>query len=86
MHKLTLSRQAEKDLERVYRSDKKLYQRFLNAFEAIRASPDQGKALHGELRGMRSYRLGSYRIVYETHHRKLLVVVIDLGPRGEIYK
>ncbi|MBI4248378.1 MAG: type II toxin-antitoxin system RelE/ParE family toxin [Elusimicrobia bacterium] len=42
--------------------------------------------LHGQLRGLISYRMGSYRILYEVHHRRLLVVVIDLGHRRDIYK
>lgn len=85
MYRIELSRPAAKDLEKIYRSDKKLYQRFINALQAIAADPLDGKPLHGELKGLRSYRLGSYRILYEVHHRELLVVIIDLGHRREIY-
>lgn len=86
MYKVELSRQAGKDLERIFRSDRKLYQRFLNAFQAISKDPAQGKPLHGELKGLWSYRLGSYRILYEVRRGKLLVIIIDLGHRREIYK
>ena len=86
MYSIELSRQAAKDLEKVYRSDKKLYQRFINALQAIASDPLEGKPLHGELKGLRSYRLGSYRILYEVRHGELLVVVIDLGHRREIYQ
>ena len=86
MHRIELSRAAEKDLERVFKSDKRLYQRFLNAFQSIAENPMEGKPLHGELKGLRSYRFGSYRILYEVRHGELLVIVIDLGHRREIYK
>jgi mRNA interferase RelE/StbE len=86
VYRIELSRQAGKDLEKVFRADRKLYQRFLNAFEAISKDPGQGKSLHGELRGLMSYRMGSYRILYEVHQGQLLVVVIDLGHRRDIYK
>ena len=86
MHKIELSRQAGKDLEKVYRSDRTLYGRFLNAFAAIARDPAQGKPLHGELRGLMSYRMGSYRILYEVRHHELLVVVVDLGHRRDIYR
>ncbi len=87
MYRVELSRQAEKDLERVFRADKKLYQRFINALETIARKPmEEGKPLHGELKGLRSYRFGSYRILYEVRHGQLLVIVIDLGYRREIYK
>ena len=86
MYKVELGRQAEKDLEKVFRSDRRLYQRFLNAFDAVSRDPDQGKALHGELKGLMSHRMGSYRILYEIRHGQFFVIVIDLGHRREIYK
>jgi mRNA interferase RelE/StbE len=87
VYKVELSRQAEKDLEKVFRADKKLYQRFIAAFQAIARDPlEEGKPLHGELKGLRSHRFGSYRILYEVRHSELLVIVIDLGHRREIYK
>lgn len=86
MHRVELSRQAEKDLEQVFRSDKRLYQRFVAALRSIAGDPiAEGKPLHGELKGLRSHHFGSYRILYEVRHGELLVVVIDLGHRREIY-
>jgi mRNA interferase RelE/StbE len=86
VHKIELTRQAEKELVVVYRSDRSLYERFLKAFHSIAQDPAQGKPLHGQLRGMSSYRLGSYRILYETYHNRLVVVIIDLGHRKKIYE
>ena len=87
MYKVELSRQAEKELETVFRADKKIYRRFINALEAIAKNPlEEGKPLHGELRGLRSHRFGSYRVLYEVRRGELLVIVIDLGHRREIYR
>lgn len=86
MHKVEFSRSAAKDLEKIFRSDRSLYRRFTNAFLSIAQNPLDGKSLHGDLKGLRSYRLGSYRILYEVRHRELVVVVIDLGHWREIYK
>lgn len=86
MYKVELTRQAEKELEGVFRSDRSLYERFLKAFHTIAQDPAQGKPLHGPLRGLSSYRLGSYRILYERYHSRLVVVIIDLGHRKGIYK
>ena len=85
MYRIDLTRPAEKALEGVFRSDRTLYERFLKAFGAIARDPSQGKPLHGKLRGLSSYRMGSYRILYEVNHDRLVVVVIDLGHRKEIY-
>lgn len=85
MYKVRLTRQAEKSLEAVFRSDRSLYDRFLRAFDVIARDPSQGKPLHGQLHGLSSYRMGSYRILYETHRDRLLIIIIDLGHRKEIY-
>ena len=86
MYKIELARQAEKELARGFGSDRSLYDRFLRAFHSISQNPSEGKPLHGQLRGLSSYRMGSYRILYETQHQRLLIVIIDLGHRREIYK
>ncbi len=86
MYKIELGRTAEKELEKVFRSDRSLYERFLRAFQVIGFDPSQGKPLQGQLRGLLSYRLGSYRILYEVRHKQLLIVVVDLGHRREIYQ
>lgn len=86
MFKIELSRSAEKDIKKIYNSDRSLYSRFINVFEDIAEDPSQGILLHGKLKGLSSYQIGSYRIIYETYHHKLLVIILDLGHRKEIYK
>jgi mRNA interferase RelE/StbE len=84
--RVELTHQAEKSLEGVLRSDRSLNERFIKAFDVMAKGPSQGKPLRGRLRGVFSYRLGSDRILYETHRRRLIVVAIDLGHRKEIYE
>lgn len=86
MCQIELTRQAEKQLEKVYDADRSLYIRFLESFEEIRRNPDAGKPLRHQLKGLRSYRVGSYRILYRIHRDRLLIVIIDLGHRREIYQ
>jgi len=56
------------------------------ALEAIREEPHLGKPLKDELRGLWSYRVNRYRIVYRIHHERIEIQVIDLGPRNLIYQ
>lgn len=56
------------------------------ALEAIREEPHLGKALKDELRGLWSYRVSRYRIVYRIHHGRIEIQVIDVGPRNLIYE
>ena len=43
------------------------------------------KKLAGQENAYRT-RVGSYRIVYEIEDDKLLVWILDVGPRGSIYQ
>ena len=63
-----------------------LYQRVASALDDLQRDPHQGKPLKGELRGRYSYRVGSYRIVYLVRQRELLVLIIDVGHRRDIYR
>lgn len=86
MYSLEFTRQVEKDLNKIYHSDRTLHQRFINAFDDIAKHPEEGKKLHGQLSGLYSHRMGNYRIIYEVYHSKLLVIILDLGHRKDVYR
>ncbi|NQT90237.1 MAG: type II toxin-antitoxin system RelE/ParE family toxin [Candidatus Omnitrophica bacterium] len=48
--------------------------------------PFVGKALKAELKGLYSYRLGEYRIIYSILKTKLIVQVIKVMHRREAYR
>jgi mRNA interferase RelE/StbE len=60
--------------------------RIIAALERVKAKPDSGKRLRGELEGLYSLRIGGMRAVYEVDAEKKVVVVLAIGPRGDIYK
>ena len=47
--------------------------------------PPGTKALAGEA-GLYRLRVGDYRIVYEVHDKEILVLVLAIGHRREIYR
>lgn len=47
--------------------------------------PHSGKPLHGELRGYRRCRLDDYRIIYQIFEKEILISIIRVGHRSEIY-
>ncbi len=55
------------------------------ALEQIVADPHCGKALKDELQGLRSYRVGKFRIIYRVGKSRTLDIVA-LGPRPRIYE
>jgi mRNA interferase RelE/StbE len=66
--------------------EKPLRRRILAAIDALADDPQPPgcKKLVGQ-DGWR-IRVGDYRILYELHDRVLLVIVVDIGHRGEIYR
>ena len=52
------------------------------ALQAILDDPHAGKALRNELRGLRSYRVGRFRIIYRLRGD---VELVAFGPRDSIY-
>lgn len=86
MYRIEFSRLAAKELEKIYRVDKKLYTRFITTIETLRKNPYQGKSLKGKLAGDYSLRMGDHRIIYTLHRETIVVYIIDLGHRKEIYR
>ncbi len=50
----------------------------------IQNDPASGKALRKELAGIRSYRVGKFRIIYRIHREVLEIAAV--GPRVSIYE
>lgn len=55
------------------------------ALQIIAKAPTCGKPLKEELSGLRSYRLGRFRIVYRIAEN-LLIELVMIGPRKHIYE
>lgn len=56
------------------------------ALERLAVDPRLGKPLRGELTPFWSYRVGAYRIVYEIRGSDLVVLVLLIGHRREVYE
>ncbi|MCL2102055.1 MAG: type II toxin-antitoxin system RelE/ParE family toxin [Fibromonadales bacterium] len=45
-----------------------------------------GKPLKGKLKDYWRYRVGDYRIICDIMDKELIVLALDIGPRGDVYK
>ncbi len=57
-----------------------------DAIERIASNPKIGKQLTHELKGLLSYRSGTYRVIYRIDHEKITVIILTIGHRKNIYK
>lgn len=60
---------------------------WLEALTAERRDPrSKGKALAGELAGFWRYRVGQYRLICRIEDERLVVLVIEIGHRRDVYR
>lgn len=55
------------------------------ALQAILIDPRAGKALKDDLVGFRSFSVGKFRVVYAKPSGKMIINIVDIGPRKTIY-
>lgn len=83
MYDVVLGRHAVRVLEKATPAVRR---RIVGALERVKAKPHSGKRLRGEMEGLFSLRIGILRAVYEVDVEKKTVVILAIGPRGDIYK
>jgi mRNA interferase RelE/StbE len=64
----------------------KIKRQVKNAVERLAVEPSLGKKLSQELSHLWSYRMGDYRIIYKVEHNKLIIIILAIGNRKDIYK
>ena len=75
---------AEKQLAAL---DKPVRERVAAAIDALAETPRPSGAIAMQgAAGLLRIRVGSYRVVYTVSDRELIVLVIDIGHRREIYR
>ncbi|GAJ15690.1 unnamed protein product, partial [marine sediment metagenome] len=47
--------------------------------------PELGKPLVGNLSGLWSLKFGNYRTIYQIKHQELLILVLKIGHRKNVY-
>lgn len=82
-YELIVRHSVRKDVEKIPQKD---LTRILNKLEALRNDPKPAGCV--KLSGSEYYRIrqGDYRIIYEVQGKVLIIVLIKIGHRREVYK
>ena len=72
--------------KRVEKLDSSIKQIIKKAIESLSLNPYRGKSLSYELADLYSLRTTDYRIIYRVRENELVIIVISVGYRREIYK
>jgi mRNA interferase RelE/StbE len=74
---------AAKFLRRIGEADRV---RLVEAIDRLAIEPSAGGTLKGEFEGLKRIRVGRYRIIYEIHDEELVVLVVRIGHRKDVYR
>lgn len=76
---------VEEDLKRL---DKTTAKKILNRIENYLAKDPKslGRQLKGDFQGYWRYRWGDYRVIYKISEREILIIVLRISHRKEVYR
>jgi len=81
MYQVIIKKKAKKFIDKLSKTERN---RIVSAIESLPAGEDI-KPLKGH-KDLLRLRVGSYRIIYCIDNGKLIIYVIDINNRGNIYK
>ena len=77
---------AVKELKKLGRQAQREILKYLDERIATEEDPRRfGKALRGELAGLWRYRVGDYRMICSLKEGQMLVLVLRVGHRRDVY-
>ena len=85
-YKVELSKRSYKNLQRL---DSNTRQRISHHLELLSENPRNPELNIKKLKGeslLYRLRVGNYRILYRIEDDRLVIVVINIGSRGDVYK
>ena len=82
-YSIKYTKEAKKKIEKL---DKSIRLVIKKAIESLSSNPYKGKPLSYELAGLYSLRTSDYRIIYRIKEKQLIIIVVTVGHRREIYK
>ena len=85
MYKITYTTQAAKALLKMPRN---IAQLIREKMEQVAVDPFAAISNAKKLQGRSGYRLriGDWRVIYEINKNEVVIIVMKIAPRGEVYK
>jgi mRNA interferase RelE/StbE len=84
---IELTETALRQLAQLNKSVERRIWKFLRGRLTLTANPRAiGQALHGQFGGFWKYRVGDYRLIANLEDDRLVILVIRIGHRREVYR
>ena len=82
-YKIEYTKKANKEFQKL---DPKLRLRIAKAIHKLRLDPKKGSVRPMVGGGSWRLRVGKYRVIYDIHEGKLVILVLKIAHRGRVYK
>jgi len=86
MWTIKLTKKSAKALKTFDNSAKNNIERFIDKLIESDNPRSAGKALQGSLKGLWRYRIGDYRLICQIQDNELIILLVEIGHRKNIYK
>lgn len=80
---ILITPRAKKEIDRL---QPEIIEKIGFALQELSINPYFGKPLQANYKGLYSYRVGSYRIVYDILNHQLVIRVIKVMHRRDVYR
>ena len=82
-YSLKIKQSAFKELQKINKNERS---RIISAIDALQNNPHIGKILKGDYSGLRRIRIGNYRVIYEINEGEVIVLVLRIAHRKQVYR
>ena len=82
MYKIIFDRKALNFFKKL---DKPVCERIGKKIEALKENHELGIPLLGNLSGLWKLRIGDYRVIYKIFNNELVILIIKIGHRKNVY-
>jgi len=82
MYKIILEKKSESFFRKLEKKEQEI---IVKKFNELEKNPELGKPLTASLAGLWSLRFGDYRAIYQIKQNELVILILKLGHRKNIY-
>ena len=83
---VVFSELAREKFDRFIHANRKGGEQIAKAIDRLALNPELGEFLKGDWKAYRKYRTGDYRILYRVEHSRLVVYIVTIGDRKDVYR
>lgn len=87
MWRVDTPKRVAKSITKLNHTDQDTIIKFLEVtLPAMKNPRSKGEPLHGVLKGYWKYVIGDYRIIADILDKEIVIVIVEVGHRKEVYK